>query len=142
MSDQNTTADACLIEALKRITSLVEGEYKKAIRAPKSNHDMGCVVNDSQHLIAAHAQLTLLSYGIERIASALEGGRAALGEIAESVDFLAARPDVNAASEVPTKRERELMYHTLEADMLENCPPEKIEEMDAALLRFKKLAGL
>lgn len=63
----------------------------------------------------------------------------AMNDLRESVDFIAASHD---AGEVPTKQEREIMYRALEADMLENCPPEKIEEMDAALLRFKKIAGL
>lgn len=85
-------------------------------------------------LVAAHASLSLLDFEGGRIAKALE-------EIAESLDFLAARPD--DASESPTEHERIVIYRALEADYMESGhPPTSIKEMDDALCRFKKLAGL
>lgn len=41
----------------------------------------------------------------------------------------------------PTEHESELMYRALEADYLANNKPALIEEMDAALCRFKTLSG-
>lgn len=87
-------------------------------------------------LVSAHARMSLLDYEGGRIANALE-------EIAESLDFIAARPDANEASEVPTERERELIYRALEGDFISRGDGVvSITEMDAALLRFKKIAGL
>ena len=47
-----------------------------------------------------------------------------------------------ALADVPTERERQIHYHALEADYMEHHTPASIEKMDAALDRFKKLAGL
>lgn len=67
----------------------------------------------------------------------------ALRDLRESLDFLAARPDVNEASESPTEFERVVIYRALEADYMKSGHPlTSINQMDAALLRFKKLAGL
>jgi hypothetical protein len=87
-------------------------------------------------LVAIHALMSLLDYEGERIANALE-------EIAESLDFMAARPDVNEASEVPTEREREIIYRALEGDFIRRGDGVVSgAELKAALIRFTKLAGL
>lgn len=64
-----------------------------------------------------------------------------MNDLRESVDFLAANIERELADEIPTHQEREIMYRALEANLLENSPLEKIEDMDAALLRFKKITG-
>lgn len=83
-------------------------------------------------LVASHALLSLLDYELGRIAAALEN-------IAESVDFMSA---CTGHDDGPTERERMIMYRALEADYVARGDATGIHEMDAALLRFKKLAGL
>lgn len=138
-STENKTTDERLIEAIKSVTSLVEGEYMKRASRRTSNHDMGCMVNDAPILITAHALLSWLDSDGLRIAKALE-------EIAESVDFIAARYDGDEARAVPTERESWLMYHALEGSHLKRAARsgqlKNTEETDAASLRLKKLARL
>ncbi len=83
-------------------------------------------------LIAAHALIAKLD---SMETTQLE----ALRDLCDSLDFIAARPDVD---EVPTEHERMVHYRALEADYLCNHTAANPEEMDAALRRFKKLAGL
>jgi hypothetical protein len=85
-------------------------------------------------LVGIHALLSLLDFEGGRIAAALE-------EIAESVDFIAGQPE---AFDAPTEHERVVIYRALEADYLNriDATGTSTNEMDAALLRFKKLAGL
>ena len=63
-----------------------------------------------------------------------------LGDLRESVDFLAAVHD--DLGEAPTEHERMVIYRALEGDYFAHSIPENIKEMDAVLARFKKLAGL
>lgn len=62
-------------------------------------------------------------------------------------DVLAQESRLNAAAVKdmlrPTDREKSIIYRALEADLLfGDHRPASIEEMDAALARFKKIAGL
>lgn len=66
----------------------------------------------------------------------------ALRDLRESIDFIAARLDGDDASDAPKEHERMIMYRALEADYIVHGDPPSIKEYDAALLRFKKLAGL
>lgn len=86
-------------------------------------------------LITSHALQSLLDFELGRIASALE-------EIAESVDFIAARPECDDEKPQLTEREKEIIYQALEYECIERGELKSIEEMDAALARFKKIAGL
>lgn len=65
-----------------------------------------------------------------------------LRDLRESLDFLSASTNGNDAELTPTKHESELIYRTLEADYLAHNTPASIENLDAALCRFKKLAGI
>lgn len=133
MSDQRTTqqranAAEAASERLIEAAQCMDGLRKYDERAG------AFVVPKHAKLIAAHALLSLLDFEGGRIASALEN-------IAESLDFIAARPDGDA-SDVPTEHERMIMYRALEADYMAHGNSPSIHKMDAALLRFKKLAGL
>lgn len=86
-------------------------------------------------LIAAHALIAKLD---SMETSQLE----ALRDLRESIDFIAARPDGDNAGDVLTDNERMIIYRALEADYIVHGDPPSIKEYDAALLRFKKLAGL
>lgn len=86
-------------------------------------------------LVAAHALIAKLD-SIET--SHLK----VLRDLRESLDLLSASTNGNDAELSPTKRESELMYRALEADYLAHNTPASIENLDAALCRFKKLAGL
>lgn len=63
-------------------------------------------------------------------------------DLRESIDFLAARPDGDNAGDVLTDDERMIIYRALEADYMVHGNSPSIKEMDAALLRFKKLSRL
>ncbi len=56
-------------------------------------------------------------------------------------DALQARSDERQALRL-TDRESLVVYRALEADYIQSGVPSSIQEMDAALLRFKKIAGL
>lgn len=56
--------------------------------------------------------------------------------------FLQALHCPDDANEVPTDEERVVIYRALEADYMARGNSPSIKEMDAALLHFKKLAGL
>lgn len=127
----------------------------------------GNVAKDYQALIASHALITTLETCAERIANILEGIaenttsldfnanfsgnqletigealntlRGAVGEIAESVDFMAARPDGGV---VPTASESERMLGILKVDWLRQHPEHAEEEYCEAMRRFEILAGL
>jgi hypothetical protein len=96
-------------------------------------------VSKHPELVAVHALLSLLDFEGGRIAAALE-------EIAESVDFIAARP---GDDEMPTEQERVVIYCALGSQYLQqywnsfdSIGIYEIKEIDTALRRFKKLAGL
>lgn len=82
-------------------------------------------------IVAAHALIAKLD---SMETSLLD----AVGDLRESLDYLAASDD---AELTPCKHESEVIYRALEADFLANNTPASIEKMDAALCRFKKLAG-
>ncbi len=109
------------------------------VKAVIDNKQVPDTVTENPLLVATHAKAALLDFELGRIVPILKRGCAALEEIAESVDFLAARPDVD---EVPTEHERMVIYRALEADYMARGNSPSIEEMDAELLRFKKLSGL
>lgn len=111
-------------------------EWVEAIIENKKVND---AVTENPLLVATHAMAALLDFELGRIVPILERGCAALEQIAGSLDFLAARPD--GVNEVPTDEERTIIYRALEADYMVRSNSPSIREMDAALLRFKKLAG-
>ena len=63
-----------------------------------------------------------------------------LQEIAESLDLIAASPDVKSVQ--PNMIEKQIIYRALEADFLERGTCLDIHEMDVVLARFKRIAGL
>lgn len=74
----------------------------------------------------------------------------AMNDLRESLDFIAARHDANAASEVATEHEREVMYQALKADYFKRVgevgslciiADGGMAEL-AAMRHFKKIAGL
>ena len=103
-------------------------------------HFMG-TAEDNPVLVASHALLSLLDFKGERIATALEN-------IAESLDFIAAQPD---PADLPDEHEKMVIYRALEERYLRrvarrgssstdaNC---NAKELEAALSRFKRIAGL
>lgn len=66
--------------------------------------------------------------------------------IAEALEKIAGRGATCAHAELmlkPTDREKSIIYRALKVDLLFGSHrPASIEEMDAALARFKKIAGL
>lgn len=65
----------------------------------------------------------------------------AMRDLQEGLDCLGARSDDNEPAPPPTAHESEVMYRALEEDYLRNHHAANIEEMDAHLRRFKRLAG-
>lgn len=65
----------------------------------------------------------------------------AMHDLQESLDCLGARSNDNEPTLTPTDHESELMYRALEEDYLLNHQAASIDEMDAILRRFKRLAG-
>ncbi len=112
------------------------------VKAIIDNKRVPDTVIESPLLVATHAMAALLDFELGRIVPTLEGGCAALEQIAESLDFMAARPDADKADEVPTDEERKVIYRALEADYIARGNSPSIKDMDAALRRFKILSGL
>ena len=103
-------------------------------------HFMG-TAEDKPILVVAHALLSLLDHEVGRIATALEN-------ISESLDFLAAQPEPD---DVPDEFERIVIYRALEERYLRRvtrCGSSSTDvnsnakELEAALSRFKRIAGL
>lgn len=121
---------------------LIDGAAE-CVTAIIEDNDVPYTVKDNPILVAAHAMVQLLDYELGRIVQILERGCVALEQIAESVDFIAARPET---LDIPTEQERMVIYRALEERYLKRSKrsgqPMNIEEMDAALLRFKAIAGL
>jgi len=107
----------------------------KWVEAIINDKDVPSTVIENPVLVAVHVMAALLDFEGGRIANALE-------EIAESLDFLAARSDGDDANEVPTDEERMIIYRALEGNYMTRGNPPSIKEMDDALCRFKKFAGL
>ena len=109
------------------------------VKAVIDNKNVPDTVTENPLLVAVHAMAALLDFELGRIVPILERGCVALEEIAESVDFIAARPD---AGDVPTSEERMIIYRALEADYVARGNSPSINDMDEALRRFKRLTGL
>ncbi len=105
-----------------------------AIESVRANREVENIGTANAILAAAHAIVAKLD-AIET--THLEAMRDQL----ESLDCLGARFDVNAPALVPTSHESEVMYRALEEDYLLNHKAANIDEMDAALRRFKQLSG-
>jgi hypothetical protein len=131
-------ASSHIIKALEHVALLVDRENKHcSIRRDDPQSALGSPV-----LVGVHALITSFDDKGGRIANALE-------EIAKSLDFIAARPDDNEASEVPTEHEREVMYQALKADYWKRVGEDGslcviadggMTEL-AALRHFKKITG-
>lgn len=87
--------------------------------------------------VAIHALLQHLDCRAEERQQQQAAMIEALRALRESIDSLAGN-----ASETPTEREREIIYRALEMDYICKHEAVSIKDMDAALLRFKRLAGL
>lgn len=86
-------------------------------------------------LIAAHAIIAKLD--------SMETSQInALRDLQESLDFLGARTEGGELALKPTAHESEVICRALEEDYLLNHQAASVDEMDAFLRRFKKLAGL
>ena len=109
------------------------------IEAIKNNKNAPDTVTKNPLLVATHSMAALLDFELGRIVPIFERGCAALEEIAESLDFLAARPDGEV---VPTASESERMLGILKADWLRQYPEHAESEYREALRRFEILAGL
>lgn len=105
----------------------------KWVEAIINDKDVPSTVIENPVLVAIHIMAALLDFEGGRIAKALE-------EIAENMKHMNARPD--DVSEVPTDEEQIIIYRALEGNYMVHGVPLNAKEMDAALLRFKKLAGL
>jgi hypothetical protein len=115
------TADTLLLNAIEAISEIVK------------HHDIDA---PTAILIVGHAAIAKLDSMDGRHISAMD-------DLRESVDFLAANHNLDAVGDIPTEREREIIYRALEGeftsrgDGMFNRP-----EIEAARLRFKKIAGL
>ena len=103
-------------------------------------------------LVAAHAMIqvitrhaTAFSVQFERLLEIAEREASALEEMAESIDFMAARPDEGDSTFVHpfTDQERQISYRALEAELLtREPPPTNYKDFEVALARIKKLTGV
>ena len=128
---ENQNAEAYLIAAGERVASLLKSENTKARGMLGKGVDHVSAVWENPTLVAASALLLLLDFEGGRIANALE-------EIAESLDFIAARPNGGVA---PTEHESERMLGILKADWLKQYPEHTNEEYREAMRRFEMLVG-
>lgn len=79
----------------------------------------------------------------KKVIGCLEDVGSALQDIAESLDFLAAsEADEIAAESVLSDHEKQVIYRALESDYINSGTALSIEEMDAVLARFKRIAGM
>ena len=86
-------------------------------------------------LIAAHAIISKLD---SMESSHIE----AMRDLRESLDFLGAHTEGDEPTLKPTAREREIIYRALEEEYISKHQAANIDEMDANLRRFKRLAGI
>ena len=116
------TADSLLREAIQAVKQIIE--WQPYLDTPTE-----------AVLIVGHALIAKLD-------SMKTSQIDALNVLRERMSYLVAGSEIGVAGDVPTVYERTVIYRALEADYLANNAPANIAEMDAALSRFKLLAGL
>jgi phosphoenolpyruvate carboxylase len=135
-SSVNKISEEFLNSAIKYASSLVEGENKKSKDAiTYGNHEYFSVVLGNVNLVATHAFLSLSAHYGERIACSLD-------KIAKALNSEVHSNEIGNMKIAPTLEERMIIYRALEANCIAQGNSPSIDDMDAALCRFRLISGL
>lgn len=146
--EETPTVAAMKARAVDSANHAIHEAFNSLDIDPLSTHQKQ--VSAFSELVAAHAIIQVidrtaatLANPLQCLLASVERVEQSLGEMAESLDFLAAGEAGEIAAEsVLSDHEKQVIYRALESDYINSGTALSIEEMDAVLARFKRIAGL